>query len=1149
MNESTELGKGLETLLADPRFQGEAAQIEAKALLSRIADEIPDYSWSYVIHRMLRNMVFAGVELDNLVQQQPDELDHKTLGARKLALIWESLAQLREGTDRKTALVNAAVNYEIAGYEANATCIARLIEQEVWNGVKGDLLGYITSLFIERRFLKLIAELRKTGIEPQVGDKLDETILQATLTGFAGKALGDAVSFFLQGDRSFLIQASEEFKRAEEAYTSLSMMDESNLMHSIRTLLPIMERKSIWNVLPVFRPEDSKWERYLRLLARGVGDDIFRSRSVCELWPSQLDALNNNLLESDTNKLIRMPTSAGKTRIAEIVMIYTLLQTPKAKCIYVAPYRALSAEVEQSFFNVLNDLGFRVSSIVGAYETDQFENMLTQNADVLILTPEKLDLVVRSLPDFVSSVKLIVIDEGQIVDDPTRGLKFDLLLTRIRRKVSHARIVALSAVFSDETLGDFATWLNASSKGDIVVSDWRPSIQRRARFDWTGNTGVLRYMPDENDIELIRQFVPGVIYHREFEFVNPITGRVNHERFPDKNSKAQVAAELAFKFADLGPVLVFCTQPDFVEAVARALEHRILLCYLCGETVPTYFQGEIENRSSLIAREWLGTRPFADWFKRGIGVHYGRLPELIKRAVESDFRKRKLRVMIATNTLAQGVNLPVRTVIVHSCRRYQVDEGKSEPISARDYWNIAGRAGRAGEETEGLIVHINLGKNDERDFQYYIDKRLELEPVYSSLYQKLLDIINERLSPEALKAEIDPEVLALVVEEGSEIVKEEILNELLGQTLGGIQANREGVLLEKLSKIFGEVAQDIVDRVPEREDQVAYSMTGLSTTSCQLIKEAIQGKEMEVRLLLTGEETTIEKAIEFVFGCCMSLPEMQPRYDFDGSYEDLLKSWVDGTDISEILSTFSNDALSPERLGRFIDDLFGYRLPWGISAAVRIATKVLGVSESDVCDQMRFLPSMIKFGVPDPVACWAMSINIPFRSVAIRIATAYQNEYEKPEYESFLTWVGTLGNERLQYEFELTGPILEEVSKAVFLSGENPLLEEYKGIQETLPIETEVRGIAYEGRATIASRAKNEQVVELERDYDNSVDRNAISVMLSGRRIGYIPRELAQVLAPEIDTGTQFVAKITKVVEGRIPSIYILVKIQDTSSD
>ena len=109
MNESRELAAGLERLLANPQFQSETAQIEAKALLSRIADRMPDYNWGYLIHRVLRNMVFAGVELQNLVQQHPDELERQAMAARKLALIWESLAQLREGTDRVTALMNAAV--------------------------------------------------------------------------------------------------------------------------------------------------------------------------------------------------------------------------------------------------------------------------------------------------------------------------------------------------------------------------------------------------------------------------------------------------------------------------------------------------------------------------------------------------------------------------------------------------------------------------------------------------------------------------------------------------------------------------------------------------------------------------------------------------------------------------------------------------------------------------------------------------------------------------------------------------------------------------------------------------------------------------------------------------------------------------------
>ena len=134
-----------------------------------------------------------------------------------------------------------------------------------------------------------------------------------------------------------------------------------------------------------------------------------------------------------------------------------------------------------------------------------------------------------------------------------------------------------------------------------------------------------------------------------------------------------------------------------------------------------------------------------------------------RTAIETDFRQRNLRVLVATNTLAQGVNFPVKTVIFHSCWRYHESR---ERISARDYWNIAGRAGRAGEETEGLIIHIKTTPADDNDFRYFLTHRDNVEPVESALYRQLLELAQHRLSDEALAAELDPEILALLVEEG-----------------------------------------------------------------------------------------------------------------------------------------------------------------------------------------------------------------------------------------------------------------------------------------------------------------------------------------------------------------------------------------------
>ena len=103
-----------------------------------------------------------------------------------------------------------------------------------------------------------------------------------------------------------------------------------------------------------------------------------------------------------------MPTSAGKTRVAELMIIQSLIKNPKTKCVYVAPYRALVSEVENSFVSVFSNLGYRVTSILGSFETDAFEQYLFSESDILVLTPEKLDLLYRMHKASFKQISLII---------------------------------------------------------------------------------------------------------------------------------------------------------------------------------------------------------------------------------------------------------------------------------------------------------------------------------------------------------------------------------------------------------------------------------------------------------------------------------------------------------------------------------------------------------------------------------------------------------------------------------------------------------------------------------------------------------------------------------------------------------------------
>lgn len=1140
-NRHIEFRNHILALVQDRGFQVEAAQIQAKALLSEIVGVLPAYNWTYIPQRIIRNITIATFELETIAGDDPADIDALSAAAWSLALAWEALAKLGESTTQETALLNTAINYELAGYQANASCIAkRLIAPQPVETV--SLMTRMGALFLQRRFRQMFELTKLAQVEPRGVQGISTSLVETMAVALAGNAFFQAAQFFLWGDVHAIERATTIFKDSERLFATLNLVEYANLVRGIRSLLPTMQRRATWTILPSYAPNQPKWHRYLKLLARGTSTDIFRAASISELWPSQLAALQGGILSSDASKAIKMPTSAGKTRIAELAIVHTLITNPGAKCIYVAPYRALVSELEVSFLNIFHDLGYRVSSIQGTYESDEFEELLFRETDILVTTPEKLDLVLRSQPQFLENAKLFILDEAHIIQDKHRGLKYEFLVTRLKRKLPAARLLMLSAVVPQKTLEDFAEWFNSSTKEDILTSTWRPSIQRYAKFEWVGasTTGVIRYAPDEST-QIPRQFVPGVITQREFEFVNPESKRTNRRRFPQKEIKAQVAAELAYKLAELGPVLVFCTTIPYVNAVAKALQERINLAIQSGENLPHYFTGVNETRSALLASEVLGTRPIVAWLRNGIGVHHGRLPDIIRSAVETDVRQRKLRVLIATNTLAQGVNLPVKTVIFHSCWRYSNDE-ENERISARDYWNIAGRAGRAGEETAGLVIHINLTTQDERDYQYYLSRRQNVDPIESALYQKLVDLLQGRLSDEGLKAALDPEILALLVEEGPDQITDITVQEIIQGTLVRIQAQRTyPKMVEQLGALIVSTANDVLERTNDPQLLSVYSSTGLSSSSCQAIKEHVNEYESQIRTILMDDaQTPLTEALNLMLPICLSLPEMRPDQEFAGSIQDLLEHWIEGTQIQILMEDFSALFDSSEELGKFIDDVFRYRLPWGISAYIRIATEVLNIERASLTMFAKFLPSIVKYGLPNPASCWAMAIGVPFRRTAIQIAATYMRETQGVSSQTFLEWLSTLNRTQLQREFDLTGPMLEDVSRAIFLAAVNSGLRDFDSLDNFLPLQNiELQGTNEENRPVVVLTSEPGQKVEVARDYDDLVDRNAILVRNGGLALGYIPHDLAQILAPEMDTGANIEATINSIERGPIPKVTI----------
>ena len=627
--------------MSDPSFEYEIAQIRAQTALLRLTGDVPDYRWSVVASRVIRNATAALFDLQMLAPtmgtQGDDELSEL---ARRLGQLWESLGDLDLGAARGTSLVNAALAYEIAGYQANAAYLAKILVPDR-DEEHTPSFEEITAAFIRRQFLRTIGLARTLSSQPPRNSTEPTGLATAAAIALAARGLEAASRFFLSGEARLLDQATTQVALARQGFGDLGLTAEHSLTGLLLTVLPFMRARSAWTVLASAMADTPLWSRYLTLLARGVGQDVFKSSGINELWPSQLRALDHGLLVQAGSVVVRLPTSAGKTRIAELAIVHSLLSQPGSLCLYVAPYRALASELLTTFTNLFVDLGMRVSYAEGAHETDEMEQTAIGQSDLVIITPEKLDLQLRATPTLLDRVALIIVDEGHILDDPSRGARFEFLLTRIKRRRPSARFVFLSAVISDQSLKEVSQWLNrdgddASPERRVTVSNWRPAIQRLAQFEWRGDTGVLRYERD-TDFQHVAEFVPGVIRSKTFNIINPKTGRRNRHTLPETGNKSQTAAELALQFAPLGPVLVFCPQPRLVESVGRAIAKRLTIGDLDGQarlpflTTPT-------TLSAAVADDWLGpTHDTSLWLKTGVALHHGEMPEPLRSAVEKNF--------------------------------------------------------------------------------------------------------------------------------------------------------------------------------------------------------------------------------------------------------------------------------------------------------------------------------------------------------------------------------------------------------------------------------------------------------------------------------------------------------------------------------
>lgn len=430
--------------------------------------------------------------------------------------------------------------------------------------------------------------------------------------------------------------------------------------------------------------------------------DLLSSRDLAhiEFWPSQLQAAGRAINSAD-DLVVALPTSAGKTRIAELCILRCLADGQRV--VYVTPLRALSAQVEASLAATFRPLGFSTTAVYGASGLAVADVKTIGSGQIVVATPEKLDFAIRQDPDVIADVGLIVLDEGHMIGLGEREIRYEALVQRLLRRpdAENRRLVCLSAIFSPgDSFDAFTDWIRSGEPGLAIRSAWRPTRQRKAELVWHSSYGRLEYSVDGTDV-----FIP-----RFIEASPPQTTQRKND-FPQNRNELLVAATAQFA-RDGKAVLIYCPIRTSVETLAKQFltSHR-----------QRFFESRITTETEKVAikdavrvgTEWLGeNHPAVKALKIGVAVHHGQLPRAFLTEIERLLKKRVLTVAISSPTLAQGVDLSFEVLLFSSLWRNQ------ELIPPIEFANVIGRVGRAHVDIDGIYVlpidESNANKRQQR---------------------------------------------------------------------------------------------------------------------------------------------------------------------------------------------------------------------------------------------------------------------------------------------------------------------------------------------------------------------------------------------------------------------------------------------------
>lgn len=809
----------------------------------------------------------------------------------------------------------------------------------------------------------------------------------------------------VEGHYDIREQLEAQFDRAIAAASRGQRMAQEALARLLARTARVLVDNSIWTVT---RAVNSRVTRF-------VGSLISRDRKqpIFEMLPPQRRTLREEGLLGSGHRsvVVSLPTSSGKTFIAEFRILQALNQFDHERgwVAYLAPTRALVNQLALRLRRDFAPLGTIVEKVSPALEIDGLEaGMLTDKDEsrqfrILVTTPEKLDLMLRGgwEEKIGRPLTLVVVDEAHGLGSPTRGLKLELLLATINRECRYAQFLLLTPFIHNAA--EIARWLSPDSNKSIELGvDWSPNdrviaIARPVRGDKRGDFSV-RLVTQQTTRNTIS--VPETLDIGERRPLGLSWSNVS-------SSPGKLAAATAQILQRRGTVIVLVDKPRNSWGVAAAFKVEDNRVDVGGADL-----GHIQR---FLADEMGEDFPLAGLLEYGVGVHHSGLSEDTRTLIEWLTEQGKLRALVATTTIAQGVNFPVSGVVFAS---HQYPYGQDMP--PEDFWNIAGRAGRVDQGDLGIVALAGHDDAKAKQLEKFIGRSvgalnstliemvqqaaasgsllkletLSWQPGWSSFLQYLAHTYRQIGSHERFAAQV-----------------EQVLRGTLG--FQALRKSHKGWADSLVQGVYN-YAERIKGQPLKLVDATGFSWESVSNTLAQLNQARVTSDAWTPDLFGTRRD-----ALQRMMGILLQVPELReplkevtggPQPDGD-TLSRIICDWVQGRPLTEMASEYfakktgdddedaADDADRVAAMTRCCRSVFGrltQTASWGLSA---LQSLTIGDSFETMSDDeqrvLRNLPARVYYGVNSDEAVALRLLGVP-RTAATPLARTLQVSASEP---------------------------------------------------------------------------------------------------------------------------------------------------------